>query len=534
MLYLYQNQQFKSIELYVQRVNPARTPGVIGGLLDVDCDERVIKDLLASVSPELVPIDELVQEVETRNRLKLLLPFLESTLAAGNQQQAVYNALAKIYIDSNNNPEKFLRENDQYDPLTVGKYCEKRDPSLACIAYTKGQNDLELISITNENGMFRQQGRYLLERADPEVWGYVLNDDNVYRRSLVDQVIATAVPEAQEPEKVSVAVKAFMENDLPAELIELLEKIILEPSAFSENAILQNLLILTAIKTDKSRVMDYIGKLENFDPDDVAENCIAAGMYEEAFEIYKKQNNHVMATSVLVDHVVSIDRAQAYAEQIDTPEVWSRVAKAQLDGLRISDSIESYIRAADPSNYNEVIEIATNAGKNEDLIKFLLMARRTIREPPIDTALAFCYARTNQLSELENFLRGTNVADVEASGDKAYEEGHHEAAKIFFTSISNWGKLATTLVHLEEYQAAVECARKANSTKVWKQVNQACIEKKEFRLAQICGLNLIVHAEELTDLVKQYEDNGYFDELISLLEAGLGLERGKCPLPALS
>lgn len=100
VLYLYQNQQFKSIEIYVQQVNPSRTPAVVGGLLDVDCDEKIIKDLLQSVSPEAIPIDELVQEVESRNRLKLLLPFLEQTLAAGNQQQAVYNALAKIYIDS--------------------------------------------------------------------------------------------------------------------------------------------------------------------------------------------------------------------------------------------------------------------------------------------------------------------------------------------------------------------------------------------------------------------------------------------------
>ena len=111
VLYLYQNQQFKSIEVYVQRVNPARTPAVIGGLLDVDCDESIIKNLLSTVNPASVPIDELVSEVESRNRLKLLLPFLEATLAAGNQQQAVYNALAKIYIDSNNNPEKFLKEN---------------------------------------------------------------------------------------------------------------------------------------------------------------------------------------------------------------------------------------------------------------------------------------------------------------------------------------------------------------------------------------------------------------------------------------
>jgi clathrin heavy chain len=37
------------------------------------------------------------------------------------------------------------------------------------------------------------------------------------------------------------------------------------------------------------------------------------------------------------------------------------------------------------------------------------MARKTLREPAIDTALAFAYARTDQLSELEDFLRGTNV-----------------------------------------------------------------------------------------------------------------------------
>ena len=525
VLYLYQNQQFKSIEVYVQRVNVARTPFVIGALLDVDCEESIIKNLLQSVNPAEVPIDQLVSEVESRNRLKLLLPFLEATLATGNQQQAVYNALAKIYIDSNNNPEKFLKENDLYDPLVVGKYCEKRDPNMAFIAYSKGHNDLELINITNENGMYKAQGRYLLDRADPEIWSFVLNDNNVHRRSLIDQVISTAVPESSEPDKVSVAVKAFLDADLPGELIELLEKIILEPSPFSDNASLQNLLMLTAAKADKARLMDYIHQLNGYNPEEIANMCVQQGLFEEAFEIYKKQDNHKAAADVLVDHIVSIDRAQEYAERVELPEVWSKVAKAQLDGLRIGDSIESYIRAEDPTNHNEVIESATHAGKDEELVKYLRMARKTQREPAIDTALAFSYARLDKLSELEDFLQSSNVADVETSGDKAYEEGYHQAAKIFFASISNWAKLATTLVHLEEYQAAVECARKANSVKVWKQVNEACVDKKEFKLAQICGLNLIVHAEELQDLVRQYERNGYFDELISLLEAGLGLER---------
>jgi clathrin heavy chain len=50
VLYLYQNGLTKFIEVYVQRVNSVRTPQVVGGLLDVDCDEITIKNLLASVT----------------------------------------------------------------------------------------------------------------------------------------------------------------------------------------------------------------------------------------------------------------------------------------------------------------------------------------------------------------------------------------------------------------------------------------------------------------------------------------------------
>lgn len=42
-------------------------------------------------------------------RLKLLLPWLETRVHEGVNEPATHNALAKIYIDSNNNPERFLR-----------------------------------------------------------------------------------------------------------------------------------------------------------------------------------------------------------------------------------------------------------------------------------------------------------------------------------------------------------------------------------------------------------------------------------------
>ncbi|KAI0331507.1 clathrin heavy chain [Cubamyces sp. BRFM 1775] len=524
VLYLYQRGLTNFIEVYVTRVNSVRTPQVIGGLLDVDCDETTIKSLLASV-PGNFPIDELVQEVETRNRLKLILPWLEARVQQGSQDPAVYNALAKIYIDSNNNPEQFLKENNLYEPLVVGKFCEARDPYLAYIAYAKGFCDDELIHITNENAMFKQQARYLVRRRQPDLWAQVLRPDNIYRRQLIDQIVATALPESTDPDDVSITVKAFLTADLPLELIEILEKIILEPSPFSDNRSLQNLLMLTAIRADKGKVIGYIDKLQNYDIAEIPKIAIEHGLYEEAFLIFKKYEEHAQAINVLVEHIVSLDRGVEYANKVNKPEVWSRLAKAQLDGLRIKDAIDSYIKAEDPSNYVEVIEIASRAGKYDDLVRFLQMARKSLREPKIDTELAYAYAKTDRLHDMEDFLAMTNVADVLEVGEKCFEDELYQAAKLLFTSISNWARLATTLIYLGENQGAVESARKAGNTQVWKQVHAACVEKREFRLAQICGLNIIVHAEELPALVQMYERRGYFDEILTLLEAGLSLER---------
>jgi len=53
----------------------------------------------------------------------------------------------------------------------------------------------------------------------------------------------------------------------------------------------------------------------------------------------------------------------------------------------------------------------------------------------------------------------------------------------------------------------------------------ACVEAHEFKLAAVAGMNIIVHPDHLEDLIKHYEEYGFPDEMISLLEGGLGLER---------
>ncbi|XP_031427032.1 clathrin heavy chain 1, partial [Clupea harengus] len=393
VLYLYRNSLQKYIEIYVQKVNPSRLPVVLGGLLDVDCSEDVMKNLLMSVKGPF-STDDLVAEVEKRNRLKLLLPWLESRLSEGSEEPATHNAVAKIYIDSNNNPERFLRENLFYDSVVVGRYCQKRDPHLAFVAYERGQCDQELIKVCNENSLFKSESRYLVRRKDAELWAGVLEEDNPFRRQLIDQVVQTALPETQDPEEVSVSVKAFMTADLPNELIELLEKIVLDNSVFSEHRNLQNLLILTAIKADQTRVMEYINRLDNYDAPDIANIAISNQLFEEAFAIFKKFDVNTSAIQVLIEHIGNLDRAYEFAEQCGEAGVWSQLACAQLQRELVRDAIDSYIRAEEPSAYMEVVSAASRNNNWEELVKYLQMARKKSRESYVETELIFALAKT--------------------------------------------------------------------------------------------------------------------------------------------
>ena len=213
--------------------------------------------------------------MEKRNRLKLLNPFLEHLVSEGSTDPAVHNALGKIIVDSNNNPEHFLTTNPYYEsqasvlkafggctqcseeqaclqcckvypkpeascncssmffslelcmmvdarwprgrrlcectqipqfhpqsPLcspislvqVVGKYCEKRDPNLACVAYKRGSCDDALVDCTNRHSLFKVQARYIVERMDTALWAKVLEEENPFRRQLIDQVSALPVP----------------------------------------------------------------------------------------------------------------------------------------------------------------------------------------------------------------------------------------------------------------------------------------------------------------------------------------------------
>jgi clathrin heavy chain len=419
--YLYNNSLFMFIEAYVQRMNPRAAPPVVGALLDLNAPEEQIRKLLDSVRPPTdAPdfIEKLVAAVEKRNRApKILKGWLERA-ADGNDNPAIHNGLAKIYVDLNASPATFLTTNKHYDSLVVGKYCEARDPHLAFIAYKRawGTCDNELVDVTNKNGFFKDQARYLVERQNPELWAKVLDEKNEFRRPLIDQVVATALPESRVPEEVSNTVKAFMNANLPNELIELLERIILHGPAdgeFQTNKNLQNLLILTAIKADKKRVMDYIKRLDNYDGPDIAKIAVSEQykLYEEAFFIYKKFKKGAESILVLLENLGSIERATEFAEFWDQPETWSILGKAQLDAGMVREAIKSFLKSEDSAHYTEVITAAKHLEFFDELVSYLRMARGRVKEPVVDNEIIYCFAKTKKLADMEEFITQPNNAN---------------------------------------------------------------------------------------------------------------------------
>ena len=62
-------------------------------------------------------------------------------------------------------------------------------------------------------------------------------------------------------------------------------------------------MILTAIKADRSRVMEYITRLDNYDAPDIANIAISSELYEEAFAIFKKFEVNTSAIQVNTTNV---------------------------------------------------------------------------------------------------------------------------------------------------------------------------------------------------------------------------------------
>jgi clathrin heavy chain len=124
-----------------------------------------------------------------------------------------------------------------------------------------------------------------------------------------------------------------------------------------------------------------------------------------------------------------------------------------------------------------------------------------VKDKRLDNTLLLTYAKLNRNTEFESLLSETLNADLKVVGDKLLEFGNFQEAKLVFVKTNNSAKLAICLVHLNEFGAAMEFAKKANSPKIWVELYKACIAAKDFTKAQVSAMNVIIHPEYLEELI---------------------------------
>lgn len=212
-------------------------PVVVNKLLENKCSEYFIINLISIVGSKF-SIEDLVNAVEQHNCLSLLLPWLESQVLGGTNEQLVHTTIAKVYINTNNvGLENFITENKFYSSRLVGKYCETRNPELACFIYERGLCDNELISFCETKKMFNVEARYLVNRGSNDLWQRVLSELNIYKKELLSELYLL-ITKVDNYELVLQTVNAFSSNKSIYELYVLLKQIVLNPTTYSKDKFL--------------------------------------------------------------------------------------------------------------------------------------------------------------------------------------------------------------------------------------------------------------------------------------------------------
>lgn len=92
-----------------------------------------------------------------------------------------------------------------------------------------------------------------------------------------------------------------------------------------------------------------------------------------------------------------------------------------------------FLKANNGSEYLRVIHQAERGKLFEQLVQYLRMCREGVKDTAIDNSLAFCFASLGQINELEDLLGDSNSVDVLRVGDRCFEEGQYESARVLYS-----------------------------------------------------------------------------------------------------
>jgi len=242
-----------------------------------------------------------------------------------------------------------------------------------------------------------------------------------------------------------------------------------------------------------------------------AASCKGEGMEEEAMRI-------------LIDCIHSLPRAQAFAEKIDRPSVWTMLAEASLVECDVEAAVDALLRAENVDFLSKVTQASERSSNYAFLAKYVSMVRSSSksRAPEVETEILYCLVKIGDIVELQNFVETSKLADFHSVANRCRSEKLYEAACVLFQKCNDMNALSLTYAEMGSVELAVESAEKANNLQTWKQLIVLCFERKELDLANRCARNIISNADEIHEIIELYEKNKLFNDVITVLQDFLG------------
>ena len=311
-----------------------------------------------------------------------------------------------------------------------------------------------------------------------------------------------------------------MQANIPDRLLHLLEKLVLYNETYMKYPKLQNLLIITAIKHSPGKVMEYINRLDKYNGEQIITIALKDEykLYEEAYTITEKLQNHTRSVEILIKYIKDIQRASDFAERINKKEVWIILGDCYIQSQQLVLAIEAYLKANYANKFKDVIALNKQEPQYEKLIEFLTMVRKQKKLPIIDNTLIYSLAKLKNLQQVEEFINSQNSADLTGTGQILYEEDMFEAAQLLFSKAKSNKKIAMCLIHLGKYQEAIDYAKKANNINTWKEIVYACVEQQEFKLAEMAAIQVVTIPDYEDEIIHFYELHNSHNKIIALLE----------------
>eukprot|EP00727_Mastigamoeba_balamuthi_P004755 m51a1_g14278 putative clathrin heavy chain 1 (1061) ;mRNA; f:355150-358423 len=489
---------------------PRRTPELLGALLDCGCEEPQLLEAVAKERYGAYDLAALVSHLEVRSRVHALEQWLE-ILSRSDPSTFLHDALARCY--ASRDPARalqFLESSPHYDPVRIGAFCEQAGrPELALAAYERGRCDELLLALTCAHGMFDEQARYVVERAQPQLWERVLSRSNEHRLSLVRAVLCTGVQQCKVPQKRLAAIKALYASVSLAEAEGAVVGAAPRVSGPAQTA----LLVLAGKEGDKAKFYSFLESFDKVESSVAVEICLYHKLFEEAYALIERTQLYADSFGAFGVQISGANKSKSFSERVNPPDAWSMLARAFVDKGEWREAVLSF-------------KNAQAAAKEDRMPDFIgVIAGRT---PEVQTEIAYACVSTGNVSDMELLVAHPSASvDLSLVADRCFDNGFFDGAKYLYTRLSSYERLAITLVRLGELEAAARASREAKSQQARMEVITACLAAR--REGVVTTEDICTHvpcgdldaAAVLREVTFVYERFGRWDQCISALEAGL-------------